>query len=281
MRVLITGGDGQLGRELAQLLGRTWEVTAAGHDRLDVGDRDAVAQAVGALAPDAVIHAGAWTAVDACEADPDRAWRTNALGTRHVAEAAAMAGAHVCYISSDYVFDGRAGRPYTEWDQTNPVSVYGASKLGGEVECREGSTIVRTSWLCGAYGPNIVRTVLRLTRQHAPMRFVDDQHGCPTFTADLALAIRRLVLERRPGTYHVTNQGATTWYDFARAILAECGLDPDQVEPISTDSQHPPRAAPRPAYSVLADTALRLSGLGVLPAWQDSLRALVRQLGER
>lgn len=281
MRVLVTGARGQLGRELVATLAGSWEVTGLDRARLDVGDRDAVLVALGALQPDVVIHAAAWTAVDACEGDPRRAWRVNCLGSRHVAEAAALVGAHVCYLSSDYVFDGAAERPYTEWDRTNPLSVYGHSKLGGEAECREGSTIVRTSWLCGAQAPNIVATVLRMAREHAPLRFVDDQRGCPTFTADLARTIRQLVLDRRPGIFHVTNQGDTTWYGFARAILEETGQDPDRVEPITAAEVRPVRAARRPAYSVLADTALRLSGLPVLPAWRDSLRSLVRSLAER
>lgn len=281
MKVLVTGAGGQLGRELQAALEGPWEVTGLDRAQLDVADRDAVLVALGALRPDVVIHAAAWTAVDACEADPRRAWRVNCLGTRHVAEAAALVGAHVCYLSSDYVFDGAAETPYTEWDQTHPLSVYGRSKLGGERECREGSTIVRTSWLCGSHGPNIVATVLRMAREHAPLRFVDDQRGCPTFTADLAGTIRRLVLERRPGIFHVTNQGDTTWYGLARAILEETGQDPDQVEPITTGEVRPRRAAARPAYSVLADTALRLSGLPVLPEWRQSLGALVRQLPQR
>lgn len=286
VRVLVTGAAGQLGTELVAALSAGWDVTGldrACHDGhgLDVGDRDAVLQAVGALAPDLVVHLAAWTAVDACEADPDRAWRVNALGTRHVAEGAAMVGAHLCYLSSDYVFDGTSGRPYTEWDEPRPLSVYGRSKLGGEMECRQGATIVRTSWLCGAHGPNIVKAVLALARAHAPMRFVDDQRGCPTFVADLVPVLRRLVVERRPGIFHVTNQGDTTWYGFARAVLEETGQDPDQVEPIATGDERPVRAAPRPAYSVLADTALRLSGLAVLPPWRESLRSLLHQLVER
>lgn len=286
LRVLVTGAGGQLGAELIAALSGEWEVTGldracSGGAHLDVGDRDAVLQALGALAPDLVVHAAAWTEVDACEADPDRAWRTNALGTRHVAEGAAMVGAHLCYLSSDYVFDGSATRPYTEWDDPRPLSVYGRSKLGGERECREDATIVRTSWLCGSHGPNIVKTVLGLAHAHAPMRFVDDQRGSPTFVSDLVPVLRRLVLDRRPGIFHVTNQGDTTWYGLARAVLEETGQDPDQVEPITTAEQRPPRPAPRPAYSVLADTALRLSGLPVLPPWRESLRVLVRQLGER
>ena len=194
-----------------------------------------------------MLHAGAYTAVDACESDPDTAFAVNALGTRNVAEAAASVGAHLVYISTDYVFDGTLDRPYVEWDQPNPRSVYGRSKLGGEHEVHAvagpSATVVRTAWVSGAHGANMVKTVLRLAEANpgGPLRFVDDQHGCPTFTADLARAVVRLALDRRPGTFHVTNQGETTWFGFARATLAAAGLDPDRVEPIATSELDPPR----------------------------------------
>src|SRR5260221_6601683 len=143
MRVLITGAGGQLGRDLAEAFSGD-EFVAARREQLDVADRDAVLQAIGGVRPDAIVHAGAWTAVDACEADPDRAFAVNALGTRHVAEGARLAGARVCYISTDYVFDGTSSQPYREWDAPNPLSVYGQSKLGGEHELDPGSTVVRT-----------------------------------------------------------------------------------------------------------------------------------------
>ena len=142
------------------------------------------------------------------------------------------------------------------------------------------ATIVRTAWVCGAHGANMVKTVLRLARS-APadtLRFVDDQHGCPTFTADLARALVRLALDRRPGTFHVTNQGETTWFGFARATLSAAGLDPTRVEPIATADLDPPRPAPRPANSRLDNAALRLSGLPLLPEWTDALDRLVAAL---
>lgn len=279
--MLVTGAAGQLGQELVRAFdgdGGRWEVAALGRADLDVADRDAVLQAVPASGPDLVIHAGAWTKVDACEGDPDRAFQVNALGTRHVAEAAWYAGAHLCYLSTDYVFDGRATRPYTEWDDPNPLSVYGRSKLGGERACPPEATIVRTSWVCGVRGDNMVRTVLRLAAGEGPLRFVDDQRGSPTTARDLAGAVRRLATDRRPGVFHVTNQGHTTWYGFARAVLAAAGHDPGRVEPVATADLVPPRPAPRPAYSVLDNAALRLSGLPLLPRWEDSLAALVREL---
>jgi dTDP-4-dehydrorhamnose reductase len=277
VRVLITGAGGQLGIDLIQAF-HGHEIVAADRVRLDVSDREAVLQVVTAVRPDAVVHAAAWTAVDACETDPGRAFAVNALGTRHVAEAAELVGARVCYVSTDYVFDGTAPRPYTEWDEPNPMSVYGRSKLGGEHELRPGSTIVRTSWVCGPHGSNMVKTVLRLAAERDQLAFVDDQHGCPTFTADLASMIRRLVVERRPGLFHVTNQGATTWFEFARAILTAAGLDPLRVHPIRTAELQPPRPAPRPANSVLDNAALRLSGVQLLPDHHEPLERTVKEI---
>jgi dTDP-4-dehydrorhamnose reductase len=281
VKVLVTGAGGQLGHDVAAVCTAAGdEVVAATHADLDVGDRDAVDQAVLALAPDVVVHAAAWTAVDACESDPDRAYRVNALGTRWVADAAHRAGAHLCAVSTDYVFDGTKDGPYVEWDATNPQSVYGRSKLGGEHEVAAlapGSSIVRTSWVCGEHGHNMVKTVLSLA-DRPELAFVDDQRGCPTFTADLAVAIRRLAVGRVPGTFHVTNQGAVSWYEFVRTILELSGHDPGKVRPIATADLDPPRPAPRPANSVLDNAALRLAGLPLLPPYQDALAKLLTAL---
>jgi dTDP-4-dehydrorhamnose reductase len=288
VRALITGAGGQLGRDLVPAFDRAGagrhDVIAADHARLDVGDRDAVLQAVTSLSPDVVVHAGAWTAVDACEGDPDRAYRANALATRHVAEGARLAGAHVLYLSTDYVFDGRSPAPYREWDETGPLSVYGRSKLGGERELLAllpGAAIVRTSWLCGVHGDNMLKTVLRLAGAGGPMAFVDDQRGCPTFTEDLAGMIVRLVTARLPGIFHVTNQGPTTWFDFARDVVAAAGLDPAMVRPIPTSELIPRRPAPRPANSVLDNAALRASGIPLLAEHHEPLRRAVTRLVAR
>jgi dTDP-4-dehydrorhamnose reductase len=299
MRVLVTGAGGQLGTDVVEALsgavpsgGRAddratgrlgrrspCDVIAADHARLDVADRSAVGSAVEALRPHVVIHAAAWTAVDACEGDPDRAFATNALGTRFVAEAARRVGAHVVYVSTDYVFDGTATRPYREWDTPNPQSVYGASKLAGEQELDPGSTVVRTSWVCGVHGANVVRTVLRLAAGPGPLRFVDDQWGSPTFTADLAGMLAVLATDRVPGTFHVTNAGVTSWYGLARGVLEASGQDPERVEPITTTELDPPRPAPRPANSALDNAALRLMGMALLPDWRDGLARLLAASG--
>jgi dTDP-4-dehydrorhamnose reductase len=287
VRVVVTGAGGQLGTEVvaelerrgaARRRGGPIEVVAADHHHLDVTDRDAVLGSLLVLEPDVVVHAAAWTAVDDCELDPDRAYAVNALGARHVAEAARRCGAHLCYVSTDYVFDGRSDRPYHEWDEPAPLSVYGRTKLAGEREMSHSATIVRTAWVCGRHGANILKTILRLLGGDAPLRFVEDQLGSPTIADDLAATVVELALARRPGIFHVTNQGATSWYGFARAVVGFAGGDPERVLPITTAELDPPLSAPRPAFSVLDNAALRLCGLPLLPHWEDSTRRLVWEL---
>jgi dTDP-4-dehydrorhamnose reductase len=287
VRILVTGAGGQVGSEVVAELERraaerrrssSWRIVATTHAQLDVGSRDSVLAAVTTVEPQVIIHPAAWTAVDACEGDPDRAFRVNALGTRHVAEAARLVGAHICYLSTDYVFDGLSDRPYTEWDDPNPLSVYGRSKFAGERELGAACTIVRTGWVCGRNGQNAAKTVLRLASLEGLLSFVDDQHGSPTSARDLAVKVVDLALWRRPGTFHVTNQGRTTWFGFAQEVLRLAGHDPERVVPIATADLHPPRPAPRPACSVLDNAALRLSGDELLPPWQESLARLVDDL---
>ncbi|MGY6499696.1 MAG: dTDP-4-dehydrorhamnose reductase [Acidimicrobiales bacterium] len=277
MRVLVTGAGGQLGHDLVTTLSGH-QVVGADRRVLDVADRDAVLSMLGVGAFDVVINAAAWTEVDACEADPDRAFRDNALAVRHLAEGCRRFGAHLVQVSTDYVFDGTLDRPYTEWDEPNPRSVYGRSKLAGEREVGPGATVVRTSWVCGVHGANMVKTVLRLAAGDGPLRFVDDQRGHPTCADDLAAMIARLAVDRRPGVFHVTNQGDVSWYEFAREVLQAAGQDPDRVQPVATDDLRPARPAPRPANSVLDNAALRGSGLALLDDFRVPLRRLVAAL---
>ena len=231
--------------------------------------------------PDVVVHAAAWTEVDACESAPDRAFRVNALAVRWVVEACDRVGAHLVHLSTDYVFDGIKADPYVEWDEPGPRSVYGASKLAGEREAEAlgaAATVVRTSWVAGEHGANMVKTVLRLAAEHDRLTFVDDQRGHPTFTADLAPVLRRLALDRRSGVHHVTNQGAVSWFEFAREVMRAAGRDPDVVAPIATAELHPPRPAPRPANSVLDNAVLRAAGLPELRDFRAPLADLVARL---
>jgi dTDP-4-dehydrorhamnose reductase len=275
-RVLVTGAGGQLGRALEQALASTSaEVIAADRASLDVGDRDAVVGAITGLRPDIVVHAAAMTDVDGCESDPDRAYRVNALGTRHVADGARGVGAHVVAISTDYVFDGETDRPYVEWDDCRPLSVYGRTKRAGELEVDSGSAVVRTTWVFSAT-QGLIPAIVRLGKGEGELRFVDDNFACPTFAGDLALAVSDIALSRLPGTFHVTNQSGTTPFELARHVLALAGEDPARV--VAVTSEELGRPARRPARSDLDNAALRLTGLPLLPDHREPVERLVKEL---
>lgn len=283
MRILITGSAGQLGTELRRLLDGSHHtvlgVDLAGADAvIDLSDRDAVLGCVTSWSPDLVLHGAAFTAVDLCEADPVLAFRANALATRFVADGARRVGAHVVYVSTDYVFDGTKEAPYLEWDPPHPQSVYGASKLAGEREIDPGWTVARTSWVCSAHGNNMVKTIMRLAGQHDVLSFVDDQIGHPTFASDLAAMVLKLGVERVPGTFHTTNQGVVSWHGFAQSVLEAMGEDPARVRPISTADLDPPRPARRPANSVLDNFAWRHHGFGEPRDYREPLAEVVRAL---
>jgi dTDP-4-dehydrorhamnose reductase len=283
MRLLVTGAGGQIGHDVvAAATAVDDDVLGLPHAALDVTDRDAVLGAITTWRPDAVVHCAAWTAVDACEGDPRQAFASNALAVRWVAEGCDRVGSHLVQLSTDYVFDGELDRPYREWDGTAPRSVYGASKLAGEGEALAlgpSATVVRTSWVCGERGSNMVATVLRLAAdrvgQLGALAFVDDQRGHPTFTADLAPLLRRLAIDRRSGIIHATNQGEVSWYGFAQQVLAAAGYDPGMVRPITTAELDPPRPAPRPANSVLDNAVLRAAGIPLLREFRRPLEELV------
>ena len=278
MQILITGANGQLGHELVRAtVAAGHEVVATSHETLDITDKLAVDAAITAARPDVVIHAAAWTAVDACESDPDKAMLVNGTATRYIADAAHAVGAHVVYISTDYVFDGSKTSAYDEEDAPNPQSVYGASKLAGERALGPNDAIVRIAWVCGFYGGNMVKTILRLAEQ-PQLKFVDDQIGNPTFADDAAEMIVRLAAEKRSGTWHVTNQGDVSWYEFAREVLMAAGFDAGKVSPIKTHELQPPRPAKRPANSVLNNGSLKRVGIELLPDFRVPLARLVSQI---
>lgn len=273
MRILITGAQGMLGTELVRALANRdlRPVDLADGDLTDPGAARRLIREV-----DLAIHTAAMTDVDGCERDPDRAWRHNTLATWHMAEACAWQDVPLVYLSTDFVFDGEKRAPYHEFDQPNPLGVYGASKLGGETVVRQlcpHHYIVRTAWLFGKTGKNFVRTILARAAEGKPLSVVADQVGSPTYAADLADAIaRHIVGNPLYGTYHITNAGAATWAELARAAIAAAGLSCEVRQISSADWPSPTR---RPAYSVLDHLALRMQGRDDLRPWQEAVAQAV------
>jgi len=271
MRYLITGASGMLGRDLQDALaGR--DVTPLGRADLDVTDAAAVAAAV--RGHDVVVNCAAYTKVDDAETHEDEAYAANATGPANLAAACAADGAKLVTISTDYVFDGNATSPYAEDRPRDPINAYGRTKAAGEelalARHPDGTYVVRTAWLYGAHGPNFARTMLALAESKDTWSVVDDQLGQPTWTADLAAQIVALLDAGAPaGIYHGTNSGEASWFDFARAVLEQNGLDPDRITP--TDSSAFVRPAPRPSYSVLGHDAWRAAGLEPMRDWREAL----------
>lgn len=265
MRVFVTGGRGQVGRELARLLPSD-SVYLATHKSDDVTDERIVA-AIVRERPDVVIHAAAMTDVDACERDPDRAHAVNALGSRLVARGAAQAGAHLLALSTDYVFDGQKGRPYIESDQPNPLSVYGASKLAGEqavFEETDRAAVVRTAWVFGEGKSHFITFVMARLRQGEPVRAVVDTFGSPTSTKDLAAVLLQLARARATGLFHVAGAGVCNWLEYAQTICRATGVV-GVLEPIPFAALN--RPARRPTNSALTSERLKVYGIVMRP-WQ-------------
>ncbi|HID86815.1 MAG TPA: dTDP-4-dehydrorhamnose reductase [Anaerolineae bacterium] len=270
MRIAITGAKGQLGTSLRNVL--------AGETLLlmDLPDHDItgvdVIPAIADFAPHVVIHAAAMTDVDGCELNPDAAFRVNALGTRNVALACQRCGAAMVYISTDYVFDGTKGEPYWEFDEPNPISIYGQSKLAGERTVQallDRFYIVRTAWLYARGGNNFVAKILRLARERDELAVVTNEVGSPTYAPDLARAIARLIQHPLYGIYHLVNEGSCSRYEFARKILDYAGLEDYALRPLESY----PRPARPPAYAPLRNFVAATQLGIVLRPWEEALRA--------
>lgn len=274
-RYLVTGAGGMLGHDLLRILADR-DVTPLTRADLDVTDAGAVRDAV--TGHDVVINAAAYTAVDDAESHEADAFAVNATGAGNLADAAAEHGARLVHVSTDYVFDGTATTPYAEHAPRDPLGAYGRTKAAGEelVLRHPSSTVVRTAWLYGADGANFARTMRRLADERDTVSVVTDQVGQPTWSRDLAAAIVGLLDADAPaGIYHGTNAGSASWFEFARAIFEDSGLDPARVLP--TDSAAFVRPAPRPSYSVLGHDAWASAGLPAPRPWREALRAAIAE----
>ncbi|GHG51833.1 dTDP-4-dehydrorhamnose reductase [Streptomyces griseocarneus] len=276
---LVAGADGMLGRELtARLALQGIAVTALGRAALDVTDPASARAAVARHRPAVVVNCAAWTAVDAAESHPAQAMEVNGAGPAHLAHACRRSGARLLQLSTDYVFAGLADRPYREDDPPGPRTVYGMTKLAGERAVLgilpETGYVVRTAWLYGAGGRNFVSTMIRLAAGRDTVPVVDDQHGQPTWTADLAdrlvaLGTAALRDTAPAGVYHATNTGGTTWYALARETFRLLGADPDRIRPTSSGALD--RPAPRPGFSLLDQRRWQEAGMGPLREWREAL----------
>lgn len=277
MKIAIFGASGLLGKALA----REWsgdELVLLGSRDADIRDAAAVERVVERAKADWIILAAAYTDVDGCESDRERAFAVNRDGAVNVARAARRAGSRLLFLSSDYVFDGKKSSPYEVDDPRNPQSVYGRSKAEAEVALIEAlpeCCVVRTSWLFGVGGKCFPDTILRLAASRSALDVVDDQRGSPTYTVDLARAIVQLRRVDASGIVHVTNRGDCSWFEFATFILREAGSK-TETRPVSTEQF--PRPAPRPVYSVLSAKSLEKFQV-VMPAWQDAGRRYLRERG--
>jgi dTDP-4-dehydrorhamnose reductase len=272
---LVTGGAGQVARHLQDRLREAGiDVVAPARSELDITDRDAVDALIGATRPQVVVNAAAYTAVDAAEDDEAGADRVNHLGARWVAEAVQQHGGRLLHVSTDYVFDGSASRPYEVDDPVGPRSAYGRTKLAGEqavlAALPDRACVVRTAWVYGGPSANFVDTMLRLERERDTLDVVADQLGSPTWAGDLAGALVELATAApAPGVLHYVNAGQASWFDLARAVFELSGADPERVRPVDTAAF--PRPAPRPAWSVLSVRAWLARGLSAPRPWRDAL----------
>ncbi|GBG57967.1 NAD(P)-dependent oxidoreductase [Sporomusaceae bacterium FL31] len=279
MKILVTGGSGQLGREISKQMSSEHQLIIPTLEQLDIVNYTQVKAIFEQVKPAAVIHCAAYTNVDGAEGDHDGAFKVNVVGTQNLAAHCLQHYARMVYVSTDYVFDGQSSKDYREYDQTNPLNVYGKTKLLGEKMVQQllgRHYIIRTAWLYGD-GHNFVKTMLRLASERERLQVVNDQVGSPTFTQDLTTVIQNLIITDSYGTYHASCKGNCTWYDFAVKIF-ELTRKNIQVEPVSTDLF--PRPAKRPSRSVLENYMLHMTIGDPMRQWEEALQDHLKQLGQ-
>ncbi len=295
IKVLVTGAAGQVGQDLMDVLAGitppggdvsfqpdgapvgTDEFSVMGltHHDLDVTDSQAVHRTVGMVRPDIIIHLAAYTAVDKAESDVETCFAVNEVGTGNLSDAAFEFGARLIAVSTDYVYDGLKGDTYVETDATHPIGVYGRSKLAGELRCRPQDTIVRTSWVIGLRGRNVLHVIADRVARNEPVRFVTDQVGTPTFSADLARTLATFARQPLGGIWHVANRGTTSWFTVAETAARAFGAPEGFVTPIVTKELSPTPAAARPPRSDLSTQKWEAAGFQPMPEWTDALSRFV------
>lgn len=282
MRVLITGSKGMLGRELMEFLGQQHDIFGLDLPEFDLTKKDIVRRALSSFLPNIIIHAAAYTDVDASESEPERAYEINVVATRNIAAASNEVGAKIFYMSTDYVFDGEKTSPYVETDLPAPLGVYAKTKYEGEMALMDacggiGYVIIRSSWLFGPYGKNFVKTIIELAKKQGKLRVVNDQTGSPTYTLDLAQAIEKLFELTVRGVIHICNSGECSWWRFTKEILKYAGLEGVEVEPITTEELN--RPAPRPKYSVLSSRKFERLTQHRMTPWPSALKRYLEREG--
>lgn len=291
MKLLITGGKGQLGCQIKSILERMGsdigkldsrlkdcQCRFIDYDELDITNYNEVSSYVEAFKPDVIINCAAYTNVDGCETDSDTAFKVNAIGSRNLAMVAEKLEIKLLHVSTDYVFNGEGATPFKEYDIPNPVSVYGKTKLLGEQYVREHCSryfIVRTAWLYGEWGKNFVYTIMKSGKQNGHLDVVDDQRGNPTYAEDLAHHILKIILTDEYGVYHCTGTGECSWYDFACKIIEYSGIN-CTVNPITSEKIN--RVAKRPSYSSLDNMMLRVTCGDEMRQWQDALKSFISKI---
>lgn len=292
MKILVTGGNGQLANEIKDIIdngslqldiydSNRIECIFVGSKELDITNISEVKRYIKDTMPDVVINCAAFTNVDQCECNEDKSFKVNALGPRNLALACESVNAKLLQVSTDYVFSGDGQKPYKEYDETSPYNVYGKTKLMGERYVSQFCSkyyIVRTAWLYGQYGKNFVYTILNLAKNNDEIKVVDDQRGSPTNASDLSYHILKLINTEEYGIYHCTGQGECTWYDFACKIVELSNI---RCNVIKCTTEEFPRVAKRPKYSVLDNMMLRNININEMRSWEDAIESFMRKINNK
>ncbi len=277
-KILVTGAGGMLGSDVLTLFNKkaqeNYHVIGISRKECDLANRESLVNIISEIRPHGIVHCAAFTNVDGCETEKDKAFLVNGLATKHLAECAEKIGSQLFYVSTDYVFDGEKNSPYEEEDHVSPATIYGQSKREGEVavlKLGEKGAVIRTSWLFGHHGPNFVKAIIRKAKIDGKLKVVDDQRGSPTFTVDLAEGIFNMIVKNASGIFNISNSGGCTWLEFAGEIVKQAGINGVEISPISTKELD--RPARRPKNSVLSCKKYNALTGKPLRHWRDALKA--------